>query len=1162
MASFATTTEAGDGSNLVFDVKFEFISRADVDVYRLAKDEKPTDTGTKLALIDSGTPTGDQYIWLNNTKIQVGAAPTADEQVKIQRTTDFTQQTVQWQDGSYIVAQDLNTSEEQNLFVDQEIADWLSNLTGGGTGPDELIELEDLGDITLENPQKWDLITYDDGTQEWVNKSPEEIAENAIDLEDLRDTTISNPQKWNLVTYDDTTKDWVNKTPEEIVGENIDLEDLRDVDDVITEGEMKAGVTEPRWVDSALSTAGAAKRFFQPILNEIKPPKSEVIEKGRFWYQEYKTGAGKEVQSFNIYDGSDWKNITSGQIIPNPFQPDSVIYVDPQGNDNNPGRRPDEAYRTIKAAVAEANSRVPSTVSTIASAIYDNVSGFINFKTTAPHDLIPGYTITLAPIVWECVIEVEGEPVTGTKNYPPLPKEFRVSSVVGTSEFRIYVSPTPKVHTYISGGTVTPLDVRKGDGFTVRCAPGVYHEKLPIRIEAKNLSIIGSSLRNTYIHPDIYSSSSSSGGSGIPPYESPDRRLMSPVGTQDGVPIYDQELQIMFEMDSGSYLTGFTLCGLKSLGARGNGGLDPDTTYGLPPQQGWVSAHRNAPEKAFITKSPYIQNCTHFSDLQTNNADFDINFLAGEGGDTTSGPAGGGILVDGERVNASSPLRSYVVDSFTQISLGGPGVLATNNGYAQLVSFFGTFCWYHAKSLKGGQLNLSNCTSDFGQYGLIADGKSPSSIFSASLKEEAKKGNQFFQVESFTRGTGWSVPRTMTPVDNMVVDVGGVLYPILSSRKNATGYEINIFAPKSDESAVKVPANKSSVINAVYDNVTGFVTITTDKAHQLLAGRTAFISSMVWSCPAPDTGSDSFPRKETEFKVQDVTGSTTFIIYVGPNDKPHNYTSGGVVTPTDINPDTFENGGLQKDSPQGTTIQFYLQSYISTGGHTMEFVGSGTDYRAHPDFGGVPRPENQTLEIGGEGGTGSRLSYLNGGRIWLSSTDENGNFKVGETFVVNQKTGSIYILPEAVKSTFRVTEDLDLRGFKIWQDPATAGTDGDLQIQPAGDGDIILGTNNYKADGTREEPAAIREPILERGLDDNRKWPVVTQRDLGYDADEVPVAGLLGQLAFNDSAPAVSATTSAPLPNEIKFAVSGNALTITYQPADGSASKSTTLTLS
>ncbi len=1081
MASFATTTEAGDGSNLVFDVKFEFISRADVDVYRLAEGDKPTDTGTKLELIDSGVPADDQYIWLSNEKIQVGTAPTSVEQIKIQRTTDFTQQTVQWQDGSYIVAQDLNTSEEQNLFVDQELADWLSNLTGGGTGPDSLIDLEDLGDV----------------------------------------------------------------------------------DDVITEAEMKQGQTYPRWIDGALASAGAQKKFFQPIQAEVKPPSSEVIEPGRFWYQEYKTAGDKQVQSFNIYNGTEWRNISSGQVVPNPFQPDSIIYVDPQGNDNNPGRKPDEAYRTIKAAVADANSRVPSTVSTVSAAVYNNTSGFINVQTTAPHDLIAGYTITLSPITWSCVVD----DVPGTKLYPPSSKEFRVSSIVSPNEFRFYVGPTPKTHTYASGGTITPLDVRIGDGYTIQCAPGVYHEKLPILIEAKNLSILGTSLRNTYVHPDIYESSSSAGGSGIPPYESPDRRLMTPVGTQDGVSIYDQEIQIMFQTDSGSYLNGFTFCGLKSLGARGTGGVDDDPTLGLPPGQGWVSAHRNQDkdgnvDKAFITKSPYIQNSTHFSDLQTNNADFNINFLAGEGGDTTSGPAGGGILVDGERVNPSSPLRSYVVDSFTQISLGGPGVLSTNNGYAQLVSFFGTFCWYHAKSKNGGQLNLSNCTTDFGQYGLIADGKSPSAIFQAALKGDALAGDQFFQVESFTRGTGWSVPRTMTPVDNMVVDVGGVLYPILSSRKNATGYEINIFAPKSDESAVPVPANKSNVVNAVYDNVTGFVSFTTDKPHNLLAGRTAFISPMVWECTAPDAGTDSFPRTEEELKVQDVTGSTTFIIYVGPNDKPHTYVSGGVVTPTDINPDTFENGGLQKDVLDGTTIKFYLQSYISTGGHTMEFVGSGTDYNAHPDFGGVPRPENQTLEVGGIGSPGSRLSYLNGGRIWLSSTDENGNFKVGETFVVNQKTGSIYILPEAVKSIFRVTEDLDLRGYKIWQDPATAGRDADLQIQPAGQGDVILGTDIYESDGiTRQSPSAIREPILERGLDDNRKWPVVTQRDLGYDADEVPVSCLLGKLAFTDSAPAVTATTSDPLPNEITFSVSGDELTITYQPADGSASKSHKLTL-
>ena len=95
-----------------------------------------------------------------------------------------------------------------------------------------------------------------------------------------------------------------------------------------------------------------------------------------------------------------------------------------------------------------------------------------------------------------------------------------------------------------------------------------------------------------------------------------------------------------------------------------------------------------------------------------------------------SAPTGGGILCDGNTPavagrndqTETSPLKSFVVDSFTQINLNGPGILCTNNGYAQLVSFFGTFCFYHAKAMNGGQLNLSNCTTDFGEYGLIASG--------------------------------------------------------------------------------------------------------------------------------------------------------------------------------------------------------------------------------------------------------------------------------------------------------------------------------------------------------------------------------------------------------------------------------------------------------
>ena len=100
-------------------------------------------------------------------------------------------------------------------------------------------------------------------------------------------------------------------------------------------------------------------------------------------------------------------------------------------------------------------------------------------------------------------------------------------------------------------------------------------------------------------------------------------------------------------------------------------------------------------------------------------------------------------------------LRSMVVDAFTQVTLDGPGLLAVNNAYAQLVSFFGTFCHYHAKALNGAQLNLSNCTTDYGRYGLIADGKSPTPNFTASVSANAASGAITFTICSPTAGTGW-----------------------------------------------------------------------------------------------------------------------------------------------------------------------------------------------------------------------------------------------------------------------------------------------------------------------------------------------------------------------------------------------------------------------
>ena len=76
------------------------------------------------------------------------------------------------------------------------------------------------------------------------------------------------------------------------------------------------------------------------------------------------------------------------------------------------------------------------------------------------------------------------------------------------------------------------------------------------------------------------------------------------------------------------------------------------------------------------------------------------------------------------------------------------------------------------------------------------------------------------------------------------------------------------------------------------------------------------------------------------------------------------------------------NLGLDGAISDAATVNFYLRSMIASSGHTMEYVGSGTDYNALPENGGVPNDTRQKTE-------------LNNGKIWTATTDHNGKFTIG-----------------------------------------------------------------------------------------------------------------------------------------------------------------------
>jgi hypothetical protein len=78
-----------------------------------------------------------------------------------------------------------------------------------------------------------------------------------------------------------------------------------------------------------------------------------------------------------------------------------------------------------------------------------------------------------------------------------------------------------------------------------------------------------------------------------------------------------------------------------------------------------------------------------------------------------------------------------------------------------------------------------------------------------------------------------------------------------------------------------------------------------------------------------------------------------------------------------------------------TEAKFYQSSRITAAGHTFEYAGSGTNLTtALPQAGGIP---NQALEVIEEGG----------GQVYRTSTDQLGDFRIGNDLVINRGTGDI-----------------------------------------------------------------------------------------------------------------------------------------------------------
>ena len=165
-----------------------------------------------------------------------------------------------------------------------------------------------------------------------------------------------------------------------------------------------------------------------------------------------------------------------------------TYYVDPElGQDTNSGESPDAAFRTISYATTSTNPQY-----NITNAVYDGPSGIATI-TAAGHGLYEGQEVKLVGLAFTC------DSGLGPSSIFPSGKGgdffFGVEEIIDTNTFSAMVGVSTLEHTYVSGGVVT-----NAAPVILKLSAGRFDEQLPMTL-GKNFCIAGDVLRGSTIRP-------------------------------------------------------------------------------------------------------------------------------------------------------------------------------------------------------------------------------------------------------------------------------------------------------------------------------------------------------------------------------------------------------------------------------------------------------------------------------------------------------------------------------------------------------------------------------------------------------------------------------------------------------------------------------------
>ena len=302
-----------------------------------------------------------------------------------------------------------------------------------------------------------------------------------------------------------------------------------------------------------------------------------------------------------------------------------------------------------------------------------------------------------------------------------------------------------------------------------------------------------------------------------------------------------------------------------------------------------------------------------------------------------------GALVDGS-VHATGA-KSMIFHGYTVISDNGVGYWIKDGGKAEIVSCFTYYCYFGYASTGGGHIRALNGNNSYGTWGAVSRG------FDAT--ETAVTGTLVGQQLNFLYGGG-------------TINVGDTV----TSSSGATGVVTN----------VQYSANKLYVKNTTGTFASGnTLTFTSGGTGTVTAGaledQKGFVLIATGFSSAPKPGqSIQLSGDSSAYVIQSVTG--TYI----------NSSSEMVIL--------LAQEKLTGSAAGATVTLRSKYSQIRLTGH--DFMSIGTGGVATTNYPGTPtQPAAQ----------GNETDEAFPGRVFYVSTDQDGNFRVGEYFRIDQATG-------------------------------------------------------------------------------------------------------------------------------------------------------------